>query len=193
MIKHILIVVFLLCYGCAGIVIPLDNMSSMSVKNVPFEFIDLRTNEEKNFRPLKEGHPYHYYGDKEFEPDRMDVLKGALIQHFGQKLSGHRIEITQFEFIAYIPGVLKKTKLIANGAVFGLLGAAIVAAIVDKPDMGDRFVCSIEAIIDGKPIVVTDFEPIPGYIDLSPTKEAGNILIQRIIQSFVIKAEAELT
>lgn len=191
--KYILIVTSLLCSSCGGVVISLDNISSTSANNVLFEFIDLRPNEDKIFRAVKEEHPFHYYGDKEFVPDRMDVLKGALTQHLGQKLNGHRIEVKRFEFIAYIPGLLAGTDFIGKGATYGgLLGAAVAATIADTPDMGDRFICSIEAAVDGKQIVVNDFELIPGYIDLSPAKEAGSILMQNVIQSFVIKVEAEL-
>ena len=190
--KGIYLLLALICTSCSGIAIPLDKSDYISPDKISFEFVDLRQENEKLIRNAKEEQPYLSYGDKEFVPDRLLVLKDALMNQCGQKLSGHKVVITRFEFVAYIPGFFKKLENVGNASAFGGLVGGSVAAAMEKPDMGDRFICSLEATIDGKPIAVNDYEAIPGYIDLSPAKEAGNKLIQRTITAFVAKVNISL-
>ena len=190
--KVILALFVLFCSGCAGIVIPLDQSAYTSPDAIKFEFVDLRPDGEKVLRPAKDGQPYHSYGDEQFAPDRMMLLKDAVMAKCGQKLTDHKVEISQFEFIAYIPGLLAKQKNVGKASAFGGLIGGIAVAVSEKKDMGDRFICSLEGSVDGKPIVVSDSEKIPGYIDLSPAKAAGNKLMQRIIENFVAKVETNI-
>jgi len=186
--KLIVIILCFLCTACAGLAIPLDPINLSSADSLNFEFVDLRPEKEKVFRPLKrgEGPPCHFYGDKEFDPDRILALKDALVEHLKQKLNGQKIEINSFEFSACIPGMLKGQDV---GAMFGLLGVALANISYEH----DIFICSLEATVNGRLISVVDSEPITGaFVDSSSTKKEGNRLMQRIFDKFAHQVEITL-
>jgi hypothetical protein len=174
-------------------VIPLDRAPAVSSQHVSFELVDLRPAEAKELHLAKDGRLFHQYGDKQFMPERMAVFKSTLVERLGQKLTGHKIEVTRFEFLAFVPGAIKELQdITAAGAIGGALGAAVAASVADNADGGDEFICSLDATVDGKPIAVSDRVPIPGYLDLSPAKEAGKKLTFTVIDTFTAKVEAEL-
>jgi len=186
--KSSVIILCLLCSACAGLVIPLDPINSPSADILNFKFVDLRPEKEKMFRHLKrgEGPPCHFYGDKEFDPDRILVLKGALIEHLKQKLIGQKIEINSFEFSACIPGKLKSDDVYAWA---GLIGVALTNISYED----DNFICSLKATVNSRLISVADSEPITGrFIDSSSSKKDANRLMERIIDEFVLQVEKTL-
>jgi hypothetical protein len=186
--KLTVIILCFLCVACAGVAIPLEPINSSSLDSISFEFVDLRPEKEKAFRPSKrlEGPPCHFYGDKEFNPDRILALKDALIKNLEQKLVGQKIEINSFEFLACIPGMLKGQDM---GGLFGLVGIALS----DISYEGDMFICSLKATVNGQLISISDSEPITGtFVDSPITKKEGNRLMQRIFDRFVLQVEKTL-
>ena len=191
--KVIFLVMILMCSGCSMTIL-LEENKSEDFKNTHFLFVDNRPEEEKTFRRLTKSNFSHYYGDENFLPDRMDVLKNALSTAYGTKLNDHKVIITKFEFIAYIPKASQATNAAIVGvAIGGALGAIASGYYSEHSDKKDLFICIIEATIDGNKIIVEDAEPIPGFLDLQPAKQAGNALVHRLINNFTVKISGILS
>ena len=170
--------------GC-GISIPLDSIQKEQKSN--FKFNDIRPAKEKKFKNANKSDPTVRYGDNQFSPNRMSVLKGALAFKLGNKLDGHKVDVQNFDFVAFIPNRLNSSS--TAGALLGPIGAVIVGS---KPNT-DLFICSLKASFDGQTIEVVDQEIIAGlYIDTPASKEAARALVERVINTFIGKVDALL-
>ena len=186
--KYAFIVLMLFCSGCAGITIPLDYNSSVIQQQIPFEFVDSRPAIDKQFKNATKEYPAVIYGDTDFVPSRMEVLKAELLEKAGDKLKNKKIEIISFKFVAYLPEWYSR---IDKGSWFGPLGI-VVASAINNSDNTNKFICSIEGQIDGKRIEATGSERINGFIDLEPARKTGGELIKKTIRDFSNKIDLEL-
>jgi hypothetical protein len=130
------------------------------------QVLDSRPEEAKRFRTAPQrdtGTTEYWFGDDNFSPDRMAILRSRFQQRLGGKLSGRTITITSFEVRMFNPnagidenrfsrdaGAAASVQGGSLGTLLGtLLGGIIVGMTGDYRD--DRSImCEIEGSSNGK-------------------------------------------
>ena len=126
------------------------------------QVLDSRPEETKRFRtaPQREtGTTEYWFGDDNFSPDRMTVLRSRFQERLGDSLSGSTIRITSFEVRIFNPNAGIDENRFSRGAgaaasvqggFLGTLFGGIIAGMTEDY-RGDRsIICEIEGTSNGK-------------------------------------------
>ena len=131
------------------------------------QVIDARPADSKTWRgpSLTDLSPRWVYGDDQFSPDRLTVLRQKLERHFLDAGGSHAVTIVRFEVVnsfakneADAWGA--KSPFLTNPApIYGPVGVAVAAGLEQllKPDdePQNRIICNIQGTIDGRPFAAS--------------------------------------
>jgi hypothetical protein len=90
--------------------------------------------------------PIHKYGDENFKPDRMGILRTI----YGERLNGAKgpITIAKFECVNYFPKSMKR------GQAASLAGVSYMAALLAESTIPESYknwvACTIQGKADGR-------------------------------------------
>ena len=105
------------------------------------------------------GEPKWFYGDDQFSPDRLTVLRQKMETRLAAGAGPRTVTVTRFDVVNYYAKTEADIRAANNpgmmfGAVGALVGSLVAEAMKPSVEPQDQILCDIQGTVEGHPFVV---------------------------------------